>query len=110
MQGASIGEKSGARVLCLPATLLFIRGVYLTDTIGSISRWKEASWYPFAALPELPAVGLFTVPVLVPQKNDLVGRAHIRQIFLYNHFLNIAFSIFTLYACVHHPAETIPST
>ena len=79
MQGASIGEKSGAWVLCLLVTLLLIREVYLTATIGSISRQKEASWYPLAALPELLAVGLFAVPGLVPQKRDLVARAHERE-------------------------------
>jgi len=58
---------------------LLIREIYLTATLGSISRQKEASWYPLSALPELLAVCLFAFPGLVPEKKDLVARAHERE-------------------------------
>lgn len=65
------------RVLCLIVIFLLIREIYLTTvTISTVSHQNEAAWYPLAALPELLAVFLFAVPGLVPEKRELIARAH----------------------------------
>ncbi|KAF9644902.1 hypothetical protein BDM02DRAFT_3149699 [Thelephora ganbajun] len=76
LQGTSFGTTYGMYILCLIVIFLLIREIYLTATISSISRQNEAVWYPLAALPELLAVFLFAVPGLVPEKKDLIARAH----------------------------------
>jgi len=68
------GAAHGGYILCLVVILLLVREIYLTATIGNISRQNEPVWYPLAALPELIAVFLFAVPGLVPEKRDLVAR------------------------------------
>jgi len=75
----SLGETSGAYILCPLVVLLLIREIYLIATVGNISHQKEGSWYPFAALPELLAVCLFAIPGLVPEKRDRAAREKIPE-------------------------------
>jgi hypothetical protein len=60
--------------LCVIVILLLIREIYLVATINKTI--SEASWYPLAALPELIAVCLFSVPNLIPDKREYVARSH----------------------------------
>ena len=61
----------GMRFLLLIVAFLLVREIYLTITVGKIP--DEAVWYPLAALTELIAVFLFSVPGLVPEKKDMVA-------------------------------------
>ena len=61
---------------CLIAILLLIRGIYHTVSTSIDALQSKAVWYSLAALPELLAVFLFAVSGLVPEKKDLVSRAH----------------------------------
>lgn len=68
---ASVGTTHGMHVLGLIIVLLLIREIYLTITVGKMV--SEAEWYPLAALTELLAVFLFSVPGLVPDKSDVAA-------------------------------------
>jgi hypothetical protein len=70
-QRASVGSSHGIHVLFVIIVLLLIREIYLTITVGK--TLKEAEWYPLAALTELLAVFLFSVPGLVPNKRDVMA-------------------------------------
>jgi hypothetical protein len=69
-QRASVGTKHGIHVLGVIIALLLIREIYLTITVGKIP--DEAVWYPLAALTELIAVFLFSIPGLVPEQREVV--------------------------------------
>lgn len=71
------GAARGMPILCLIVIMLLIREIYLTATIKS--KQHEATWYPLAVLPEFLAVALFAVPKLVPEKRELLARAHDRE-------------------------------
>jgi hypothetical protein len=70
-QRASVGTTHGMHVLGLIIALLLVREIYLTITVGKIPN--EAVWYPLAALTEIIAVFLFSVPGLVPDKHDMIA-------------------------------------
>ena len=59
-------------VLGLIIVLLLTRQIYLTITVTKIQ--DEGVWYPLAALTELIAVCLFSVPGLVPNKKGTVEK------------------------------------
>lgn len=58
-------------VLAVIISLLLMREIYLTITVGK--KQIEAEWYPLAALTEIIAVFLFNVPGLVPDKKDVIA-------------------------------------
>lgn len=68
----SAGEKYGYYVLSVIASLLLIRQIFVTATMGSVDQYGyEDLWYAFVAVPELIAVVLFATPDLVPPHSGL---------------------------------------
>ncbi|KAF8233413.1 hypothetical protein L208DRAFT_1395915 [Tricholoma matsutake] len=65
-------SKRSALVLCLIATILLVREVYATATMGNlVKQGNEPLWYPLYALPEILAVALYATPNLVPPRSEL---------------------------------------
>ena len=72
----SPGPAYGMYIPSLIVILLLIRGMYRTVSITINLPQSKALWYSLGPLPELLAVFLFPVTGLVPEKKDLVPRAH----------------------------------
>ncbi|KAF5369143.1 hypothetical protein D9757_011065 [Collybiopsis confluens] len=63
----TIGARHGAIIFILISVLLLVREIYMLATIGSVVKQnKEATWYPFVALPELVCVALYAIPGIIP--------------------------------------------
>lgn len=68
----SPGGKYGIYLLIAVSLLLVAREAFFAATISNLTaQGNEHLWYPFAALTELLAVGIFTVPGLVPARSEI---------------------------------------
>ncbi|KAI6150623.1 hypothetical protein BKA82DRAFT_993072 [Pisolithus tinctorius] len=64
------GGKYGVYLLIVVALLLVAREAFFAATINK-QTIQESLWYPLAALTELLAVSLFTIPGLVPARSEI---------------------------------------
>jgi hypothetical protein len=68
----TFGSKHGIIVLVFIALLLLIREVFSAATLGNPKKFNnEHLWYPLVAVPELLAVILYTIPDLVPRRDEI---------------------------------------
>jgi hypothetical protein len=55
---------------------MLVREVFLIATLNSTKQNQESLWYPLVALPELLAVGCYSVSGLVPTRAALKAAKH----------------------------------
>ncbi|KAJ7858460.1 hypothetical protein B0H13DRAFT_2076058, partial [Mycena leptocephala] len=70
------GDRNGRYLLCLISLLMLVREVFLIATLNSAKQNQESLWYPLVALPELLAVGCYSVSGLVPTRAALKAAKH----------------------------------
>ncbi|KAF7305249.1 hypothetical protein HMN09_00775700 [Mycena chlorophos] len=70
-----LGDAHAPTILILISLLMLVREIFLTATIqNSMRQNQESLWYPFVALPEVLAVGCYSVSGLVPARKALKMR------------------------------------
>jgi len=68
----AFGTKHGIFILVVISILLLIREAFTAATMANTSKlYQENLWYPLLATPEVLAVMLYSIPGLVPSKNEL---------------------------------------
>ncbi|KAJ7894099.1 hypothetical protein B0H13DRAFT_2036800, partial [Mycena leptocephala] len=70
------GDRNGRYLLCLISLLMLVREVFLMATLNSARQNQESLWYPLVALPELLAVGCYSVSGPVPTRAALKAAKH----------------------------------
>ncbi|KAG7086245.1 hypothetical protein E1B28_002215 [Marasmius oreades] len=74
-RSSSFGSKHFSSILLLSCMLL-IREVFNTATMTDpLKANSEKFWYPFVALPELICAGLYAIPGVIPDLDEVKGTA-----------------------------------
>jgi hypothetical protein len=68
----SLGVRHGNHILLVVSLLLLLREIFATTTVTNATKQEnEHFWYPLISLPEILVVLLYTIPGLVPRRDEL---------------------------------------
>lgn len=72
----SLGVRHGNHILLVVSLLLLLREIFATATVTNATKQEnEHFWYPLISLPEILVVLLYTIPGLVPRRDELPGNS-----------------------------------